>query len=312
MSYFIILVITTYCYATQIPFDVAYCIETKECGITSIGSFSIKDSTNISSIDGYLYEIKNGLLYDAYFYWDTVIGGSGMVPTQSMFNDTNDGSDKKSIFIPAGNIRYFDSGIHTTHVVRMLIKMTDKLTSTTSYEAIDMAVGQIDRKVSDGKKQETCDYLFRICYLNQKYGSSGEDKCAIYDKACNAFYKKSQDDICLDTCITSYYSHLLNDEEKIAPNFNRLTMVQCIIDSQRRINSGTMSTDSAGFVIAKNSAAYIQRLETTVTILSVLLVILVVFVIICLFVWARNRYMENKYGRPVQVHSEITTNKSLF
>lgn len=316
-------------YSQSVPFDVAYCFEDGECKIKSVGSFSLDNETSEIKMTGHIFEITNGLFYDAYFYWDAI-----GTPSSTSFPQSNKTSPpsppinpqlttKNSIFIPSGTVRYFDSTIYGAHIVRLFVKIASSSSGSPSsgdvFESVDKAIGREEDSVD--KRATICDYLFRICYLDEKYrdmaGENHKTRCIEYTNMCKSFYKKNDDDICIDTCITTFYGHLLNDKEKISPSFDRTEMVQCIIENQRKV-TGIYSGENLN-VNKASSSSYTQRLETTITVLAVLLVIFVVFDIICVFFWARHRYLSRnaeiseRLNTSIQDEDELTlrTEKKL-
>jgi hypothetical protein len=327
----------------QVPFDVSLCFENRDCSIQSVGSFFLGDknykhnSTLAPPLGGHIYQVLNGLSYDAFFYWD-IIGGerSAFDPTGKDDSDNNNSREnwfassdifkeenfsKHSIFIPSGSIRYIDSGIYKTHIVRLFIKiistpasLSSSLSSSSSsdnkntfYETVDKAIGQEEKKCSGGIKSQICDYLFRICYFNKKYETTGSGSnnnndgslCLKYEDTCKLFYKKTDDEKCVETCAMTYFGHMLTEQEKVSFNFDRLSMVKCIIDNQhiQKLKKGNIFPEwnvlssSTEEKLSKSSTDNdVNRLQTTVTILSVILAILIFFLIVVIFFWARSRY----------------------
>src|SRR5882724_11804184 len=62
-----------------IPAEISYCFENRECHITAIGGFSLTLPTTTTSedtttttevVEGYIFQVVNGLSYDMKFYWD--------------------------------------------------------------------------------------------------------------------------------------------------------------------------------------------------------------------------------------------------
>jgi hypothetical protein len=262
-------------------------MENDDCTLKSQGSYIINDTR------GHIFEIKNGLSYDTIFYWD------------SLSRNLTSISHKKRIFVPSMSFRYIDTGIHDTHIVRLFINYDNQ------FELIDKTIGHDSKKLGT-KKNIICDYLFRLCYLNKKFidedlyltNNSSDptnktidnSKCTEYENICDQFKKKPEDDICIDTCITTYYGHLLGEKEKILPNFDRLNLVQCIIENQKKDFS---ALDNYPKIYPKTTSDTTekQRLETTITVLSILFTISLIFIFIIIFYWARKKYQNYTYKK---------------
>lgn len=304
----------------EIPIDIETCVEDGKCGIKSIGSYNISYSINSTLSKnvntsskhylystGYLYEIRNGLMYDINFYWDVVSHFSQKLQSSGISNENT----KIKIYVPSLSYRYIDSEIINAHIVRLFIH--DE--SNNEYEAIDKSIGN-ENLILSNKKSVLCDYFFRKCYLDKKYDH--ETNCSTYESFCDNFYKKRDDDICIDTCITTYYGHLLNDHEKIAPNFNRQDLVKCIIDHQRTssiigIYSDGINTNNNYYLTTKSTEK--QNLETTITVLSIILAVVFLFLIISLFYWIRHVYNKKKKSKNLDskpIMSENYNNQPPF
>jgi hypothetical protein len=186
---------------------------------------------------------------------------------------------------------------------------------------IDKSIGHETKKLAS-KKSHICDYLFRLCYFNKKYQEednainntllqiSSDNKCAEYESTCSQFFLKTEEDLCVDTCITTYYGHLLNDKEKISPTFDRINLVQCMIENQNTATSGAPYTNiykNSGIVKTKSDIPEKQQLETTITVLAVLFSLSLLFIVVVVFFWAREKYREYYYKKGSMVLDQTDT-----
>jgi hypothetical protein len=114
------------------------------------------------------------------------------------------------------------------------------------YELVDTIVGLEGRRCAGGKKSSVCDYLFRVCYVtNTQTLHTTEDinatQCALYELACSDVNsKKTEKETCLETCIHTYYSHLLSlPERKFGTAFNvhPESALKCIVEYEHKASS---------------------------------------------------------------------------
>ena len=149
--YFLLLLFCGIVFCAQVPLDVADCFDSKQCKISSVGAFYITGPINGTITEGHIYEITNGLTYDAYFYWDTVIG---MDINNGNNVNTSLNNAKHQILVPSGNVRYFDSGIFKNHITRLFIRFTDN-SGNSVFESMDKA------KIAKAEKRD-CKEMFLL------------------------------------------------------------------------------------------------------------------------------------------------------
>lgn len=289
----------------DVPYEMAYCFETQDCGINSIGSYLMEHVLSDNrTLSGHLFQIKNGLPFDVTFYWD-VLGVLSEGPRH-----------KKAIKVKSGSSRYFDSKVHTTHTVRLFIKNVDVPSEDNStqyqFEAMDKVTGKEERKCANGRKNKVCDFLFRLCYQNK---FEDANQCDEYEQACSEFETKTDEEECIESCALTHYSHLLEGAEKVSFKFDRYAIVKAIIDQEHgketsvkwkaMMNAKTEQIPEDWLVkvaeIKASDDAVLQSSNTTIAVLITIMVILVVFFVCGIWYWNRN-YMRGLKDENVPVN----------
>lgn len=140
----LLLLILSCCYiinnGIEIPFDVLECFESNTCGVTSIGSYNFSMNTeNDERRVGHIFQIKNGLSYDTYFYWDIIkmAGGGGTTENsgggrknkQHINWETENHQELKQIFVPAYTSIYLDTMMEDSHILRLFVRLQEEETN---------------------------------------------------------------------------------------------------------------------------------------------------------------------------------------
>lgn len=188
----------------SVPEDWIDCMEKGECGIFPVCSFKLVGCNKNCSLDGFVFKIKNGVDYDIEFYWD-VLGVS---------------SEDHELNVPPHSFRYIDSRASKTHTVRLFMEQGND----SSPEPVDTAVGFPGNKCS---QEESCDYLMRLCYYSRREDPEISDTCDAYDKFCQASENSHSEMACVESCLTSRTSSML---EEISGKKNKKLQMNALIE----------------------------------------------------------------------------------
>lgn len=226
-----------------IPYDLTECVEKGECGIVGVGSYKLEDGPS-SFHEGYVVEIKNGLEYDVTYYWNNLVVNPAYDGKDAELGDNAtvlDGDTYHPVLVKANSVRYVDTGIPGTQIVRLYVKSMhsneqDGVGDGTArkmvgvMESIDSVVARKEKKCGGGRRQPLCSMLMRIC-LGFHYGggmssmhsateTDREDqnfqkkRCDEYYEGCKGFQKNTEGDTCIQSCIYEHFSQFLSEKAR--------------------------------------------------------------------------------------------------
>jgi hypothetical protein len=179
--------------------DFVYCLERGHCALTNLCTFMLPADPSrcfrqtCTNMTGHLMELKNGLDYAINVTWD-VIGSTGAAPIPSAA-----ASVVHDLYVEAQSVRYFNTFLEVPHTLRLMVDGETVATVLTHHD-------------SQCTEEETCDNLLRACY-----GPTTDPNCVEYARHCHGFAKAddSRRDLCIPSCLATYYDHLIRNPYSI-------------------------------------------------------------------------------------------------
>lgn len=299
MKLVLLCICVTLC-AAAVPYEIFYCFETEDCGLSTLGSYSLETPKINKTVEGYLFSIKNGLPFDITFFWDILTFGDTM----------NQKPQKKQLKVKANSVKYFDSEVKETHSLRIFVKSFEE--NVTDYELIDKILAKEEKKCANGHANKICDFLFRLCYQNKFEPKS---KCEDYEIACFEFATQTEEEECIESCALTHYSHLLDGAEKVNFKFDRYSIVKALIDHEQKNKAEKKWKKSLGFTeedqlpadivekIAQIKASDDKALSSSSVTVAILITIIVLLILIGTFgIWFWSKSYKTTivkdYGAP--------------